>query len=733
MRVHELAKELQMTSKWLLQELTELGVDVKNHMSNLSDEDTDKVRKKIQAEFGGGDDGSETEVPADEIAVVQSDDAVATDVEVSEESAPAEESAVADVDSPDSLEEAESPASETQVAGAEDEGDEDGAIILTGPVVVRDFADTLNLKPNQLIATLMGMNIFASINQEIDVATAIEVGKKLDIRVEKQKKKKKKPPPPTPPKAPGEGRKKKRKKKGGGEESAEAVVRPPIVTFLGHVDHGKTSLVDHIREANVVAGEAGGITQHVGAYTITKGEHEITFLDTPGHAAFTKMRARGANLTDIGVIVIAADAGIMPQTREAIMHARNAEVAIVIAINKMDLPTANIDRVKQQLQQDDLTPEDWGGETIVVPVSAKTGEGIDDLLEMILLQAEIMELRAVPNGPAHGYAIEAQLEKGRGPTATLLVDRGRLKVGNSIVCGVEYGKVKSLIDYTGKNVKEAGPSHAVKVMGLSGVPHAGAEFEVYASDREAKAVAEQRAEEQRISGLEASAPAAPAAVEKKLSLEDLFAAAGASDIIELPIIMKADVQGSMEALRQSLDDIKSDKVKLRYVITGVGSVTGNDIMRASASNAIVIGFNVSKENQATQLAKSEGVEIRLYDIIYELIDDVKAAMTGLLPPETRDKISGSAEIRQIFKLNKAGNVAGCVVVSGRIRANARARVLRNRDIIYKGAVSTLKRFQDDAKEVRDGQECGIRLENFSDFEKGDIVETYETETLTAEL
>jgi translation initiation factor IF-2 len=511
-----------------------------------------------------------------------------------------------------------------------------------------------------------------------------------------------------------------------------------VVTFLGHVDHGKTSLIDFIREGNVAAGEAGGITQHIGAYTIKKNDQEITFLDTPGHAAFTKMRARGASMTDIAVIVIAADAGLMPQTREAIMHARNADVAMIVAINKMDLSTANIDRVKQQLQQDDLTPEDWGGETIVVPVSAKTGDGISDLLEMILLQAEIMELKTVATGPARGAAIEAQLEKGRGPTATLLVTSGLLKVGNTIVCGAEYGKVKSLIDFRGKNVKSAGPSHAVKVMGLSGVPAAGAEFEVYATEREAKVIAGQRSEEIRLNSLgggagASSGPGGSALEPKKMSLDDLFNAAGQVDILELPIVLKADVQGSLEALTQSLAEIKSEKIQLKYVLTGVGSITGNDILRAGTSNAIVIGFNVSKENNASAIAKENGIEIRLYDIIYELIDEVRAAMTGLLPPETRDKISGSAEIRQIFKLNNAGNVAGCMVVSGKIRANARARVMRNRDIIYKGAVSTLKRFQDDAKEVRDGQECGIRLENFSEFEKGDVVETYETEILDAEL
>ncbi|MFT7511462.1 MAG: translation initiation factor IF-2 [Candidatus Omnitrophota bacterium] len=746
MRVHELAKELKMTSKWLIQELTGLGVEVKNHMTTLCDEDAENVRRKINAEYGGGEAAvvpvADTSTAAETAATAPEEGAQpVTEPASSEASLDVAPGAEADTAAPTDAGEEGSPAADVVDGEAPAEEVEDTAIVVTGPVVVREFAERLYLKPNRLIATLMGMNIFASINQEIDADTAVEVGVKLGIEVRKEKKKKKKiaPPPPQPRAAGASAKKKKdraKKKKDEVVLSVDQIIRPPVVTFMGHVDHGKTSLLDFLRKANVVKGEAGGITQHIGAYSVDKNGQMITFLDTPGHEAFTKMRARGANLTDIAIIVIAADEGLMPQTREAIMHAKASQVSVIAAINKMDLPGANPDKVKQQLQAEDLAPEDWGGETICVEVSATTGAGMDTLLEMILLQAEIMELKAIPTAPPEGYVIEAQLEKGRGPTASLLVTNGTLKVGDVIICGASYGKIKSLMDDKGKPVKSAGPSYAVRCMGLSDVPEAGAKFEHCATDKQAKVIATARAEALRETSLTRPVAALPMSGEdapRKMTLADLIEAAGAAVKVELPIVLKTDVQGSMEAIVQSLDGIKSDKVSIKYVLCGVGSITENDVLLASASGAIILGFNVNIENAANKMAKGEGVEVRLYDIIYELIEQVERAMTGLLEPDSREIIGGQAEIRQIFKLTKQGNVAGCMVVSGRIRSRARARVLRKGDIIYKGAVSTLKRFQNDASEVRDGQECGIRLENFSDFEKGDIVETYEIETVAAVL
>ncbi len=723
MRVHELAKELKMTSKWLVQELDALGIEVKNHMSSIEEQDVEKIRRKITAEYGensGANTSEETiEVPD-----------ANTETDASATSPAAEEP----VEAPAGAEEPGGDEVATGEAAAEEDPN---AIVVTGPVVVCEFAEKLSLKPNRLIATLMGMNIFADINQEIDADVAVEVGTKLGILVRKEKKKKKKPVPQ--PQPTGTKKKKDRsKKKDTNEPSGDAITRPPVVTFMGHVDHGKTSLLDSIREANVVKGEAGGITQHIGAYTVEKNGHLITFLDTPGHEAFTKMRARGANLTDIAIIVIAADEGLMPQTHEAIMHAKASEVAIIAAINKMDLPGANPDKVKQQLQAEDLAPEDWGGETICVEVSAQTGDGMDTLLEMILLQAEIMELKASPAMPPEGYVIEAQLEKGRGPTASLLVTNGTLNVGDVLVCGVAHGKIKSLMDDKGKPVKSAGPSHAVRCMGLSDVPEAGASFAFSESDKQAKMIASERAEQLRQDSL--SGPVEVPNVDenddgtpRKMSLEDLLAAAGALEKVELLVVLKTDVQGSMEAIVQSLGGIKTNKISIKYLLASVGSITENDVLLASASGAIILGFNVPIENAANKMAKAEDVEVRLYDIIYELIEQVERAMTGMLEPETRELLGGQAEIRQIFKLTKQGNVAGCMVINGRIRSRARARVLRNGDVIYKGTVSTLKRFQEDAGEVRDGQECGIRLENFSDFEKGDVVETYEIESVAAVL
>jgi translation initiation factor IF-2 len=480
--------------------------------------------------------------------------------------------------------------------------------------------------------------------------------------------------------------------------------------------------MDAIRKTRVAAGEAGGITQHIGAYTVDYKGSRITFLDTPGHAAFTAMRARGAHVTDIVVLVVAADDGLMPQTIEAINHAKAApHVKIMVAINKVDLPSANIDRVKKQLQERELSPEDWGGETIVCEVSATKGTGIDHLLEMMALQAEVMELKASPTATPRGTVIEAQVEAGRGPTATVIVQMGTLKIGDPFICGDYAGKVKSLIDDRGKPIKEAGPSTPVKVLGFSGLPQAGDEFLVMESERSAKVLSEERLLGRRTDKL-----AAP----QRATLESLLEAADGKK--HLRIVLKCDAQGSLEALTGALSQIESKKIDLEIIHAGVGPISESDILLASASNAVVIGFNIKVESMAVGAAKREGVQVKLYSIIYELIDQIKEAMAGMLDPEHRETVIGHAEVKQVFKLSK-GIVAGCLVTDGRIARTARARVLRRRQPVYDGGLSTLRRFQDDVKEVRVGLECGIKLGDFSEYQVADIIECYLLEAVAQKL
>jgi translation initiation factor IF-2 len=495
---------------------------------------------------------------------------------------------------------------------------------------------------------------------------------------------------------------------------------------MGHVDHGKTSLLDKIRNTRVVAGESGGITQHIGAYTVDMDSRQITFLDTPGHAAFTAMRARGANVTDIAVLVVAADDGVMPQTIEAIKHAKAAGVCIIVAMNKMDLYGTNPDRIKQQLNEHGVMVEDWGGSIGCIPVSAATGTGIDQLLERITLEAEMLELRANPHKKATGFVIEAQMEAGMGPTATLLVRDGTLKVGDSVLCGAQWGRIKALVNDQGNKVRTAGPSHAVKCIGLTGVPGAGDEFAVCATTAEAKELSEALLADIKSNELNQT-------VRSKVSLDDLFGQAGAAEIKELNVIVKCDVQGSAEAIASSLMGIKSDKVKLKILVCDVGNITTNDVMLASASNAIILGFHIAKENGITASAKKEGVEIRLYSIIYELLEEVESAMCGLLDPELRETWLGKAEIRAIFDMGKRNKVAGCMVVDGKITARASIRIKRGNEVLYKGTIGSLKRFQADAAEVHNGQECGIRPDNFANFQEGDTIEAYTVEKIAQKL
>jgi translation initiation factor IF-2 len=583
------------------------------------------------------------------------------------------------------------------------------------PIIVRELAQQIGLKPFQLIHDLMDMNIFAAINHTIEPDVAAAICKKHGYIFEVEKREKgagvhtrqvvvEEPPPPV------------------NQTKEELKPRAPIVTFMGHVDHGKTSLMDSIRKSRVAAGEAGGITQHIGAYSVVYKGQSVTFIDTPGHEAFTAMRARGAKVTDVVVLVVAADDGIMPQTNEAINHARAAKVPLIVAINKIDLPSANIDRVKTQLQDKGLTPEDWGGETICVPVSATKGTGIEHLLEMILLQAEIMELKASPTAPARATVIEAQIEPGRGPTATIIVQMGTLKVGQPFICGSFWGKVKSLINDVGENVKEAGPATPVKVLGFTGLPNAGDELTAMESEKSVRTLSEERLADLRNQKL---------AMPQRATLESLFDSMG-DGRKSLLLILKCDVQGSAEALAASLNQIESKKIDLELIHVGVGPITESDVLLATASNAVIVGFNVKVENQAASAAKREGIQIKLYSIIYELIDQVKEAMVGMLDPEVRESVVGHAEVRQVFELSK-GTVAGCFVTDGRIVRTGRARILRRRQPIYDGGMATLRRFQDDVKEVRVGVECGIKLGDFTEYEVGDIIECYNLEKVAQQL
>jgi translation initiation factor IF-2 len=592
----------------------------------------------------------------------------------------------------------------------------DKIVVIKPPIIVKDLAAKLGLKPYQIIHHLMEMNIFTSANQALEEEVARKLCAKVGFTFEIEKREKGaglvhapvkivEPPKPEPAKA------------------SELQPRPPVITFMGHVDHGKTSLLDAIRKAQVAAGEAGGITQHIGAYTVKRGEHTITFLDTPGHEAFTAMRARGANVTDIVVLVVAADDGIMPTTVEAIKHARAAKVQIMVAINKIDLPGANLVRVKGQLQEQGLVAEEYGGDTIICEVSATKGIGIEKLLEMMLLQAEILELRANPRGQSRGTVIEAQFEQGRGPTATVLVQQGTLRVGDAILAGPFYGRVKALINDLGQQVKEAGPSIPVKILGLDGAPSPGEEYDVLKNEREARELAEDRRDKLRLGKLEAP---------PRVTLENLFEAIADEKHKVFKLIIKGDVQGSVEAIVSSLKKIDSKKIDLDVVLASAGAISESDILLAKASQAVVIGFNTRTDNAAANAAKREGVQIKLFSIIYELIDQVKDAMAGLLDPELRETALGSASVKQVFHLSKFP-VAGCTVTSGRIVRNARARVVRKRQPIYDGAVVTLKRFQDDASEVRAGLECGIRLGDFNDYLADDTIECYQLEKFAQTL
>lgn len=577
-------------------------------------------------------------------------------------------------------------------------------VIVRGTMTVGEVAKLLHKDVSEVIKKLLFLGVMATINQELDLDAiqllATEFGVEVELKI---------PVDETNIEAIEEN-----------DDPADLRERPPVVTIMGHVDHGKTTLLDAIRHTNVTEGEAGGITQHIGAYQVEINGKKITFLDTPGHEAFTSMRARGAQVTDITILVVAADDGVMPQTKEAIAHAKAAKVPIIVAVNKIDKPEANPDRVKQELMEFDLVPEEWGGDTIFVNVSAKQRINLENLLEMILLVAEVQELKANPDKRAKGTVIEAELDKGKGPVARVLIQNGTLKVGDSFVAGNCFGRVRAMVNDKGKKLKEAGPSTPVEITGLTEVPQAGDLFIVFEDERKAREIAEKRAIQQRQSEMGANA---------RVTLDDLFKQIKEGEIKDLNVIVKADVQGSVEALKGSLEKIEVEGVRVKILHSGVGAITESDIILASASNAIIIGFNVRPEPAAMVTAEQEKVDIRLHRVIYHVTEEIESAMKGLLDPVYKETVIGQAEIRNTFKVSKVGTIAGCMVTSGKITRTAEARLIRQGIVVYEGRIDSLKRFKDDVREVVQGYECGITLERFNDLKEGDIIEAFIMETV----
>ena len=684
MRVHELAKELKISSKDLLELLQKQGVGAKNHMSNL-DNDTVLLVKQIGKQT--------TQTPSS-----------AVKPPAAKPAPPPPETVVAAKTIEKTPQEKIKPEPKTSEAPRSTTAVVAEPVRLSFPISVGALALRLNLKVAEIIKGLMNFGVFANVNQNLSEEVVFKLGSQLGIPIEK---------------IPDEETKERREITPE-KASVLAKPRPPVVTLMGHVDHGKTSLLDAIRKTNVVAREAGRITQHIGAYVVDlPGKGHVTFLDTPGHEAFTAMRARGANVTDIVVLVVAADDGVMPQTTEAIDHAREADVPIVVAVNKCDLPQANPQKVMMQLQKLELTAEEWGGKTIFCKVSAKTGEGIDRLLEMLLLEAEVLELKANPALPAEGTVIESRLTKGSGPAATVIIQKGTLKVGEIVIAGPYYGRVRALQNDLGKRIPQAGPAFAAEVHGLSGVPEAGEILRVVEDERLARETAEKR-----MFQIRERAQRGPA---KHLSLEDLHAKIQEGAVKELKLVIKADVQGSVEALTQSLERLSTESVRLHVIHGGVGAPSESDMMLAAASDAVIISFHVKPEPRVQQLCGEEGIDIRSYNIIYEAVEDVRKAMEGLLEPTVQEVFEGRAEIRKVFKSSKSGTVGGGVVTKGKITRANKVRLFRKQAVVFEGKLASLKRFKDDVREVAEGYEFGCVLEGSGDLQEGDMLETYRIE------
>ena len=729
-RVYEIAREKSLDSKEVIKRLRDAGVEVNHHSATIEDPVYERVfgddqNGQADAPMGVTTDDNPTDAAettsVEPVGATTAEDAQNGRPEASPVSAPAAPAAeqepaketrksgrkrrrvvidasatnrglrpaapVAPREEPEPI-----PVEESveEIAGATSVRVEPGA-------TVKDLADALGVAPAQIVKVLFALGEMKTVTQTLSTDEIELVAAEMEVEVEIRAIEEPALEEILPEDAP-----------------EDLVEKPPVVTVMGHVDHGKTSLLDRIRRANVQSGEAGGITQHIGAYQVESGGKKITFIDTPGHEAFTEMRARGARVTDVVILVVAADDGVMPQTDEAIEHARAADVPLVIALNKTDVPNANPDRVLGQLSERELVPEAYGGETVAVPVSAKTGEGIDELLENVLIVSELEDLKANPKAQASGYVIESERDPGRGPVATLLINRGTLHKGDVVLAGTAYGRVRAMLDYTGQRIKEAGPGVPAEILGLSGVPEAGTRFEATDHERNARDKAQQAEAALRRQELAQGGP--------RRTLEELLGEGGVQD---LNLVVKADVAGSVEALKEALARLSTDEVRVNIVRSGVGAVTDSDVMLGSASGGIVLGFNVRPTNTAKQVAEREGVEIRNYDVIYKALEEIEAAMRGMLAPETEERETGTAEVRATFQVPNVGMVAGCYVTSGEISRSNRVRVVRDGVVIYEGNIASLRRFKDDVRSVRQGFECGIGVENFNDIKEGDVLEFFE--------
>jgi translation initiation factor IF-2 len=696
-----------MTSKDLIHELKKQGIDLKSHMSSVDDETAElalALLKELPGVPAGGEvvPGARPHVPSEAEAVEEIARPVGVAVAPPPPAPAPPVSVIPEVPRPVAPPTVTVPAPPLAPVKAPPVK----RIHVGEAITVKELATKVQMPPSAVIKGLMQMGVMATMNAVIDVEKAAAVAQSFGYTVETV--------PVDQEDAFAEE-----------ADTADMLLRrAPVVTVMGHVDHGKTSLLDAIRETNVTQSEAGGITQHIGAYEVNTRRGKIVFLDTPGHEAFTAMRARGARVTDIVVLVVAADDGVMPQTVEAIAHARAANVPIVVALNKIDLPNANPDRVKQQLSDQGLVPEQWGGDTIYVEVSAKRKLNIDALLEMILLQAEILELQANPSRRGKGAVIEAKLDKSRGPVATLLVQNGTVHVGDAFVVGMHYGRLRALLNDRGEKIQDVGPATPVEIVGLSGVPLAGDTFQVVADEKKSRQIAALRQQRQREESMQGTS---------RVTLEDLYRQIKEGEVKELNTLIRADVQGSVQVMRDTLEKQSTSEVRLRVLQGAVGGITESDVMLASASNAIIIGFNVRPTPKAQELAEREGVDVRLYTIIYDLIADIRAALEGLLEPEVTERVLGRAEVRETFHIPRIGAVAGCYVTEGTIGRNAECRLLRDNVVVYQGRISSLRRFKDDVQEVSSGYECGIALERFSDLKRGDIIEPFVREQVAKKL
>jgi len=695
-RIYELAKMLKIENKELIEKLKELGIDAKSHMSVLTEEDAAVVMEMF--------DTKQDTIIAQEKTEQQTEQVEQQQYDVTEKKQENQENQnhKKGKNKKEKNHNQQNHNQQQKVEQPEQSEEEDVAVKYIGEnPTVKELAEVLGKNASEIVKLLMKKGIMAGINQNVEFDMAVAIAEEFDIILEKEQEK------DIMEEVFGQEEQ---------DDEKDLKERPPVVVVMGHVDHGKTSLLDSIRHSSVTSNEAGGITQHIGAYTVQIAGKPITFLDTPGHEAFTAMRMRGAQITDIAVLVVAADDGVMPQTVEAINHAKAAGVDIIVAINKMDKPSANPDRVKQELTEYGLLAEDWGGETICVPVSAVNKQGIDQLLEMITLVAEMKELKANPNKKARGAIVEAQLDKGRGSVATVLVQSGTLHVGDPVVAGSAYGKIRAMTDDKGRRVKKAGPSTPVEVLGLSEVPTAGDTFYVAENEKQARQVAESVIAKNR-ENLIKDTP-------QKVSLDDLFTQIQSGNVKDLNVVVKADVQGSVEAVRQSLERLSNEEVRIRIIHGGVGTITESDVMLASASNAIIIGFNVRPEPAAKLFADEEKVDVRLYRVIYNAIEDITAAMKGMLDPVYEEKVLGHAEIRQLFKASGVGSIAGSYVLDGKFERNCQARITRDGIVVFEGELESLKRFKDDVKEVAAGYECGLVFKKFNDIKVGDFVEAF---------